>query len=157
MPWDVIFSIANVWAMLMWLVLIALPRTAFSQAAVFYVGVGLLSFCYAALMALLLAGLVEPGAPAGATAEASFMSIAGVRALFASDGGVTIGWIHYLALDMFAGLWIAKDADQKGFSRWVQVPCLLLTFVAGPAGLFVWFLVREKRARAMIGPRRVNR
>ena len=64
-----------------------------------------------------------------------------------SDGGVTVGWIHYLALDLFAGLWIAKDADQKEFSRLVQAPVLLLTFVAGPAGLLLWLAVREGRAR----------
>ena len=64
-----------------------------------------------------------------------------------SDGGVTVGWIHYLALDLFAGLWIAKDADQKGFSRLIQAPVLLLTFVAGPAGLLLWLVIRESRAR----------
>lgn len=156
MPWDMIFASANMWALLMWLVLIALPRTAFSQAAVFYAGSGLLCFAYTLLFGLVLGGIVDPVATdEGGTI--SLTSIEGVRSFFASDGGVTIGWIHYLALDMFAGLWIAKDADQKGFSRWVQAPVLLLTFLAGPAGLFVWFLVREKRARALAGPRRVNR
>lgn len=78
-----------------------------------------------------------------------FGSIEGVRAIFASDAGVTIGWIHYLAFDLFVGLWIARDADAKGFSRFVQAPVLLATFLAGPLGLVVWLLLREKRARAL--------
>ncbi|MGB3165849.1 MAG: ABA4-like family protein [Alteraurantiacibacter sp.] len=156
MSWDTLFGIANGWAALMWLVLIALPRTPFAMSAVFYAGVGLLCTAYALLMALLLGGAVDPGST-GEGAQASFFSIAGVRALFGSDGGVTIGWIHYLALDLFAGVWIAKDADAKRFSRLVQAPVLLLTFFAGPAGLLVWLLIREKRARAAAGPRRVNR
>ena len=64
-----------------------------------------------------------------------------------SDGGIVIGWTHYLAFDLFVGQWIANDADNKGFARWVQAPVLLATFFAGPIGLFVWLLVRERRAR----------
>ena len=155
MPWDTIFAVANGWALLLWLILIALPRTTLSQTFVFYAGVGLLCCAYVLLFGLLLSGAVDP-VRVGEAGEASFTSIAGVRSLFASDAGVTIGWIHYLALDLFAGLWIAKDADHKGFSRLVQAPVLLLTFMAGPAGLLLWFLIREKRARAGARPRRAN-
>ena len=84
----------------------------------------------------------------GGEAPASFSSIEGVRGIFASDGGTTIGWIHYLAFDMFAGLWIARDADAKGFSRLLQAPILFATFMAGPLGLFLWLVIRERRARA---------
>ncbi len=60
-----------------------------------------------------------------------------------------MGWVHYLAFDLFVGLWIARDADAKGFSRILQAPILAATFLAGPLGLFVWLLVREPRARAL--------
>ena len=65
-----------------------------------------------------------------------------------SDGGIVLGWTHYLAFDLFVGLWIARDADAKGFSRLVQLPILVLTLMAGPSGLLIWLLVRERRARA---------
>ena len=64
-----------------------------------------------------------------------------------SEGGIVIGWTHYLAFDLFVGLWIARDADDKGFSRLVQLPFLLVTLLAGPIGLGSWLLVRETRAR----------
>ena len=51
-------------------------------------------------------------------------------ALLASDAGIVVGWTHYLAFDLFVGLWIARDADAKGFGRLIQVPFLLLTFLA---------------------------
>ncbi len=51
------------------------------------------------------------------------------------------GWTHYLALDLFAGLWIAEDSDARRINRFVQAPVLLLTFLAGPAGLFVHLLL----------------
>ncbi|MDE1466331.1 ABA4-like family protein [Aurantiacibacter sp. D1-12] len=156
MSWDTIFSIANGWALLMWIVLIALPRTQLVQTFVFYAGVGLLCFAYVLTMGLVLGDFVDPAPVGEGGGGGTFTSIAGVRALFASDGGIVIGWIHYLAFDLFAGIWIAKDADHKHFSRLVQAPVLLLTFMAGPAGLLLWFLIRERRARASAGPRRVN-
>ena len=92
--------------------------------------------------------LCRRGSAGGGDAPADFTSIEGVRGIFASDGGATIGWIHYLAFDMFAGLWIARDADAKGFSRWIQAPILFATFMAGPLGLLLWLAIRERRARA---------
>ncbi|RIV87570.1 ABA4-like family protein [Aurantiacibacter zhengii] len=144
--WDSLFGLANLWAMACWAALIVLPRGPFVQSAIFYAGIGLLSLAYAVLLVLVTGGFVDSGAVEGG-GSASFTSIEGVRGIFMSDGGVTVGWIHYLALDLFAGLWIAKDADQKSFSRWLQAPVLLLTFMAGPAGLVLWFIIREGRAR----------
>jgi hypothetical protein len=119
--------------------------------------VGLLCLAYVVLLlGVVFGGAIDPLARGGGEA-APLLSIAGVRALFASDAGIVIGWIHYLALDLFAGIWIARDADQKKFSRIVQAPVLALTFVAGPAGLGLWFLIRERRARAVAGPRRIRR
>lgn len=144
--WHSIFGIANLLAMAMWAVLILLPRKPALLAAILYVGVGLLCFAYALGITAILTGLVDQQGPGGGAVD--FTTIEGVRSIFASNGGVTIGWIHYLAFDLFVGLWIARDADAKEFSRFVQAPILLLTFMAGPFGLFLWLLVREKRARA---------
>lgn len=143
--WDTVFSAANLLAMLMWAALILLPRWPALLAAVLYVGVGLLCLAYSVGIIGILSGGFDPAGPEG---SADFTTIAGVRAIFASDGGVTIGWMHYLAFDLFVGLWIARDADGKDFSRWVQAPILVATFMAGPLGLFAWLIIREKRARA---------
>ncbi|MEO0908687.1 MAG: abscisic acid-deficient protein Aba4 family protein [Pseudomonadota bacterium] len=76
-----------------------------------------------------------------------------MRAIFSSDVGVVIGWTHYLAFDLFVGLWIARDADAKSISRLIQAPILLATLMAGPLGLFVWLIVREPAARKSGRPR----
>ena len=97
-----------------------------------------------AALEALVAGGIDPGGPGGG----DFTTLKGVMALFDSPGGATLGWIHYLAFDLFTGMWIARDADQKGFSRIAQFPFLLLTLLVGPVGLFAWLIVRERRARA---------
>ena len=58
-------------------------------------------------------------------------------------GAIGVGWTHYLALDLLAGLWIARDADRLGAGRLLQVPYLLATFMAGPAGVFAWLVTRQ--------------
>lgn len=140
--WDTVFSIANALALLMWVALVFLPRWPALLAAILYLGVGLLSAAYAVFLIAVVAGIL-PGGEGG-----NFSSIEGVRQIFASDAGVTIGWIHYLAFDLFVGLWIARDADAKDFSRLVQAPILFATLMAGPLGLVLWLLIRERRARA---------
>ena len=145
--WEAIFSSGNMLAMIAWAMLILLPRKPLVMSAVMYLGVGLLCLVYTAGIVSILAGWADPVGPADA--ETSFSTIEGVRAIFSSQGGVTIGWIHYLAFDLFVGLWIAKDADAKGFSRWLQAPILLATFFAGPVGLFLWLIIREGRARKL--------
>lgn len=144
--WASLFSMANGLALICWLALILAPRSTLLNTAIFYLGMGLLCAAYAVLLVLVLTGAADPLTPDGAGA-ASFTTIAGVRAIFLSDGGLVIGWIHFLALDLFAGIWIARDADAKGFSRLVQAPVLALTFIAGPAGVALWLAIRERRAR----------
>lgn len=145
--WAALFTITNVWAMLAWLLLLAAPRKPATHSAILYFGVALLCLTYAVCFALFLTGAVDPGGLAGAD-KPGFDSIEGVRALFMSDAGVVIGWTHYLAFDLFTGLWIARDADNKGVSRLVQVPFLATTFLVGPVGLLGWLIFREPAARA---------
>lgn len=146
MNWEWVFGAASAWSLLPWAMLILMPRGPKVHALVFYLGIGMFAAAYSVGLASLLIANHGLG-------EGGFGSIEGVRTLFSSDAGLTIGWIHYLAFDLFVGQWIAKDADHKTVSRIVQAPLLLLTYLAGPMGLFVWMLVRERRARAMAGIR----
>lgn len=146
MSWEALFGIVNLLALVAWFALILLPRWPALLAACLYAGVGLLCLVYVVGLVGIVSGGFDPVGPDQPTA--SFSTIEGVRAIFASDGGVTLGWTHYLAFDLFVGLWIARDADAKRFSRLLQAPILLATFIAGPLGLLLWLVVRERRARA---------
>lgn len=145
--WHALFAFTNIWAALAWVLLLFFPRKPLTHSAIMYLGVGLLCFTYLVLFATVMGGLVDPLQGPG-SGEPSFTSIQGIRAFFGSDGGVVIGWTHYLAFDLFTGMWISRDADAKDFSRLLQLPFLVLTFLVGPIGLFFWLIVRERRARA---------
>ncbi len=137
MSWPVLFQIVNTAALLLWLVLILAPRWGGAIDQLRIAGAGGLSLFYVLLITTALTlGFGDAGGPAP-----DFTTIAGIRAIFATDGGVVTGWTHYLALDLFTGLWIAEDADRRGMGRVLQAPILALTFLAGPAGLFVYLLL----------------
>lgn len=143
MGWAFVFGAVNLLALVAWAALILLPRWPALLSAVLYLGVGLLCVAYATGLIGVLSGLIPN--PQGGGAD--FSTIAGVRAIFSSDAGVTIGWTHYLAFDLFVGLWIARDGDAKDISRFVQAPILFATLMAGPLGLGLWLLIREPAAR----------
>ena len=151
MGFESVFAGVNLVALIAWIALIVLPRWPALLAAIFYLAVGGLCALYAGLLIAALSGAFALGEAAGGGGFSSFLTIEGVRSLFASDAGVVIGWTHYLAFDLFVGVWIARDADAKFFSRAIQAPILALTFCAGPLGLFAWLIVREPRARTRRG------
>jgi hypothetical protein len=127
MTWAALFSLANAIALLAWATLILAPRWAALLAAIRYGVIGLLCVAYAAL-ALLFFFRVEGG---------GFGSLLEVRALFASYPARLAGWLHYLAFDLFVGLWIAERADARGLDRFIQAPLLFATFMFGPIGLLM--------------------
>jgi hypothetical protein len=138
MGWPALFTATNGLALAAWALLLFGPRGQRTAAIILYFGVGLLCLAYAVIFAVRFDEFIR----------GDLTGIDGIQALFADDGGLVLGWTHYLAFDLFIGQWIAKDADHKGFSRMVQAPILLLTLLAGPIGLLLWLVIRERRARA---------
>ena len=142
MNWEMIFGVANAWALFCWAVLAIAPKRAVLVPYIFIAGSVVLACLYAGLIIPLMAGWISDGGPAGRP-PADFTTLAGVMALFDSPGGATIGWVHYLAFDLFVGIWIARNADAHHISRWIQVPILFFTLMAGPIGLLSYLLLRQ--------------
>ena len=77
----------------------------------------------------------------------SFGSLDGVMKLFQNKTLVTAGWVHYLAFDLMAGIWIKRNSMNYGISHWLIIPCLFFTFMLGPAGLLLYLLIRIIKTR----------
>ena len=74
--------------------------------------------------------------------EGGFGSLAEVSRLFQNPHNLLAGWIHYLAFDLFIGSWEVRDAQRIGIHHLLVVPCLILTFLLGPVGLLLYFVLR---------------
>ena len=136
-----VFSIASAAALLGWVLLVLAPlRRGAAVTGARMVAAGLCGayFCF------LLAGLtMGDGPPEGA----GFSSLAGVRLLLSSPQALLAGWVHYLAFDLFIGSWQVEDAPGANVPHWLLLPCLALTFVAGPVGLLLYLMLKAVRQR----------
>lgn len=143
MNWEMIFTATNVVAAAGWLALTVLPRRNTLATAIPWGAVCLLCAAYLAMFVGLMGGLVDAGrGDAGATPAFEY-TVEGLKAAFASSGVMVLGWTHYLAFDLFVGMWIARDADRLGVGRIAQALIFIPTYLAGPVGLLVWLFARR--------------
>lgn len=130
---ELLFELCGKLVVPAWLLLVLLPKWKWTTNIVSYVWIpSLLALCY---IYCLYAGGPSPEG-------GGFGSLQKVMILFQSPYIMLAGWIHYLAFDLFIGAWQVRDAQRRGVNHFLVIPCLVLTFLAGPVGLFLYFIVR---------------
>jgi len=127
-----IFELCNTIALLGWIILIFLP---FMHNRDKFIS-GIIVTLFAIVYTWLLFTGFEP------SAFRSFSTLEGVMGLFTNKTVATAGWVHYLAFDLMTGLFISNNAKMHGISHWLTVPCLFFTFMLGPFGLLLYFILR---------------
>lgn len=132
MPLETIFSLCGMLAMMGWLLLVFLPRWKWTTR---FITAWLLPLALSIVYLLLVATHFG-------NSEGGFGSLAEVARLFRNPHNLLAGWIHYLAFDLFIGSWEVRDAQRVGIHHLLVVPCLVLTFLLGPAGLLLYFALR---------------
>ena len=128
-----IFSIANFVSLCCWLLLIALPGRRWVTYTIAGAAVpAIFAALYAAIVIMFFA-----------RAEGGFSSLDQVALLFTNRWVLLAGWIHYLAFDLLVGSWEVRDARERGINHLLVVPCLILTFMFGPAGWLLYVTVQK--------------
>jgi hypothetical protein len=131
-----VFSIVNLVATIPWVMLVILPRRRWVTDVVSSVIVPLFfAFIYVAIVVTTFGR--TPG---------GFSTLAGVATLFNNPWALLAGWIHYLAFDLLIGTWEVRDAHERRIPHLLVVPCLILTFLFGPAGWLLYTIVRAAKS-----------
>lgn len=129
---ELVFSVAGILAMLGWLALLGSPlMPQWSDKIAGCIIPLLLSSGYIVL------AIFFPAASGG------FGSLAEVALLFSYQQALLAGWIHFLAFDLIIGAWECRTARRENIYFTLVVPCLLLTFLFGPAGFLLFSAVRK--------------
>lgn len=133
-----LFQLSSLVALGGWSILLVLPGWAMGPKVVLGVAVVLLCVLYGA-------GLVQALTSRGdrSMGKPGFFSLRGVLALFSNPKAVLAAWIHILAFDLLAGLYIQQQGALQGISHLWMVPCYLLTLMFGPLGLLLFLLVSQ--------------
>lgn len=126
----------NLFPMPLWLAMLLAPQHPATERASRSSGL----FVTAALH--YLAALILAARHGDGARLPDFTTLEGVRRGLGTPAGALAGWSHMLALDLFTGAWIYRQARRLNAPGWVRVPALLLTLVAGPLGLLLFLLWR---------------
>jgi hypothetical protein len=136
---DFLFQVFNQAAALGWVILILAPKWKITRMVIRN---GVYPLALALVYIIILATNFNPE-------SADFTSLEGVKSLFANDYMVLLGWVHYLAFDLFVGIWIVADSEKLGFRHYSIVPALFLTFMLGPTGFLVYMIMRIIKTRKL--------
>ena len=70
-----------------------------------------------------------------------YSGLDGLYSMFANEILLLVFWLHFLAISLFAGAWIVRDARKYLIPKIITIPSLVLTYFSGPVGLVIyWFL-----------------
>lgn len=131
---ELIFNLTTLLPLPLWLGMLLFPKARFTERLVLsywpYIALGGL------YTLLLLAALLN-----GGTLDLSF---GGLRETLVLPWPFLALWAHLVTLDLFAGVWIFRDAKYWGLNPRAFV---LLTLFFGPLGLGAYLLMRERRAK----------
>jgi hypothetical protein len=137
---EALFASANAIALVAWVALVFAPRWRWTVRLTGVAVPALFALTYVVVLATHWSIQAD-----------SFSTLTNVAALFENPWALLAGWVHYLAFDLLVGGWVARDAASRGVPHLLVVPCLVLTFLFGPAGWLAYQAVKGARVRGYDG------
>jgi len=132
MDTSIFFKIANNFAMLGWLLLLIVPKWKYTIPFIVSAIISFLAVSYTFIIIKALP-FIKPDV---------FSSLATIRNLFQNDTALLAGWVHYLAFDLFVGVYIVREAEKYKIHRLIVTLLLPLIFLFGPIGYVAFKIIK---------------
>ena len=71
-----------------------------------------------------------------------YLGINELSDLFSDKTFLMIFWLHFISINLFTGGWIVKDSQKNSVNKIFLILPLLTTYLIGPLGLFIYWLIR---------------
>ena len=78
-----------------------------------------------------------------------YLGLDEISNLFADKSFLITFWIHFIAINLFTGGWIVKDSQKFQINKILLFFPLLITYLIGPIGLFLYWLIRIFHAKSI--------
>ena len=78
-----------------------------------------------------------------------YFGINNLSDLFSDNSYLMIFWIHFISINLFAGGWIVRDSQKFSINKILLVLPLLVTYLIGPLGLFIYWIIRIFHAKSI--------
>jgi hypothetical protein len=78
-----------------------------------------------------------------------YLGINEVKDLFSDQIFLMMFWIHFISINLFTGGWIVKDSQKLVINKFLITLPLIITYLIGPIGLFIYWLIRIFYAKSI--------
>ena len=78
-----------------------------------------------------------------------YLGIDNLSDLFSDKLYLIILWIHFISINLFAGGWIVEDSQKFSINKILLIIPLIVTYLIGPLGLFIYWLIRIFHAKSI--------
>jgi len=133
-----IYLFCNLGILPFWLLLVVMPNSKITQFFVNSIIIPLIlssTYVYIVYQSILL--------------EADFsyffklyFNLDNLYAFFATESFLLIFWIHFLAINLFLGSWVSRDAIKYNITKKLAFIPLVLIYFTGPLGLVLYWFFR---------------
>jgi hypothetical protein len=78
-----------------------------------------------------------------------YLGIDNLSDLFSDKSYLMMFWLHFVSINLFAGGWIVKDSKKFAINKFLLITPLVVTYLIGPLGLFIYWLIRIFYAKSI--------
>ena len=71
-----------------------------------------------------------------------YLGLSELSRLFEDHLYIMIFWTHFIAINLFIGGWIVKDSQKFSINKVLMAVPLIVTYLSGPIGLFLYWIIR---------------
>jgi|TARA_B100000780_G_C20985265_1_gene393857 hypothetical protein len=71
-----------------------------------------------------------------------YLGLDELNEMYSNESLRLVFWLHFLALSLFVGAWIARDSERYMVPKILSAPCILMTYFTGPLGILIYWFIR---------------
>ena len=121
-----------------WFMLVIIPNSKITQ---FFINSIIIPLILSAAYIYILYQTIQLDEPIFNTFSL-YLGLDNLYTVFATESFLLIFWLHFVAINIFLGSWISRDAVKHNINRVITFFPLLLVYFTGPTGLILYWLIR---------------
>ena len=71
-----------------------------------------------------------------------YSGLDGLNEMYDNESLRLVFWLHFLAISLFIGSWISRDCQRHMIPKILSIPCVSISYFAGPVGIVIYWFVR---------------
>jgi len=71
-----------------------------------------------------------------------YLGLDDLNKIYSNESLRLIFWLHFLAINLFVGSWIARDTQRYMVPKILSTLCITITYFTGPLGIVIYWFVR---------------